>query len=82
MELGPAYRAQAEEGGPGKGLVAKALTQWPDSWSLSAPLQAILLFSAREGGIGHTPQNASPGPLGFPCDQSLFTLSSAVLTIL
>ena len=52
-ELGPAYGAQAQESGPGKGLVAKALTQWPDSWSLSAPLQAILLFSAREGGIGH-----------------------------
>lgn len=26
------------------------------------PRQAILLFPTREGGTGHTPQNASPGP--------------------
>ena len=35
---GPLTGAQAEESGPGEGLAAKALIQWSDSWSLSAPL--------------------------------------------
>lgn len=40
-------------------LAAKALIQWSDSWSLSAPRQAILLFPTREENRTHPSERLS-----------------------